>query len=62
MYYNSVKKVFMIGNRRDYDKVHRGYGFGEKSEAGERILDFVSSYRLAIVNTIFRKRKALYNV
>lgn len=44
-------------NRINYDKVH---GFKEKNEAAERILDFVSAYELATVNTFLRKIKEYY--
>ncbi|XP_050521633.1 uncharacterized protein LOC126894562 [Daktulosphaira vitifoliae] len=38
-----------IGNeRRGYERVHGGYGFSGKNEAGERILDFAVSQDLAI--------------
>lgn len=39
--------------RIDYDGRHDL----EKNETGERILDFVSVYELAILNTFFRKKE-----
>ena len=39
-------------------RVHGGYG--KRNEAGEKILDFASTYELAIVNTYFRKREDHY--
>jgi hypothetical protein len=30
-------------NRIDYDRVHRGYGYGERNKAGERLLDFATA-------------------
>lgn len=47
-------------DRINYDRVHGGYGFGEKNEAGKRILDFPSAYEIVIVNTYFRKREDYY--
>ncbi|XP_050531470.1 uncharacterized protein LOC126900072 [Daktulosphaira vitifoliae] len=42
-----------VGNeRRGYERVHGGYGFSGKNEAGERILDFTVSYDLAVKNKI----------
>lgn len=44
-----------IGNDRlDYDRVHQGNGFKKRIKAGERVLDIMSEYELAIVNTIFQ--------
>ncbi|XP_050523222.1 uncharacterized protein LOC126895426 [Daktulosphaira vitifoliae] len=38
-----------VGNeRRGYERVHEGYGFSGKNEAGKRILDFAVSYDLAM--------------
>jgi len=46
-----------VGSERgEYERVHGGYGFGKRNEAGEKVLDFASSYELAITNTYFRKR------
>jgi hypothetical protein len=40
--------------------VHGKYGFGKRNKSGEIVLDFVSSYKLAIINTCFRKREKHY--
>ena len=41
---------------RGYERVHGGYGFGERNEMGDAILDFAVGYDLAIANTFFKKR------
>ncbi|XP_065866604.1 uncharacterized protein, partial [Euphorbia lathyris] len=46
-----------VGSRRDgFESVHGGYGFGDKNEAGNDILEFASAYDLSIMNTWFMKR------
>ena len=40
-----------------YERVHGGYGFGERNAAGEAILEFAMAYDLAIANTYFIKRE-----
>ena len=40
-----------------YERVHGGYGFGERNVARETILEFVMTYDLAIANTYFKKRE-----
>ena len=47
-------------NRTGYERVHGGYGFGERNYMGERVLDFAQAYELAIVNTFYRKREEHY--
>lgn len=36
-----------------YERIHGQYGFGDRNEAGEKILDFASLYELAKINTYF---------
>ncbi|CAH9115852.1 unnamed protein product [Cuscuta epithymum] len=46
-----------VGSSRDgFESIHGGHGFGTRNEAGKNILDFASTYELAIMNTWFRKR------
>ncbi|XP_060872665.1 uncharacterized protein LOC132946637 [Metopolophium dirhodum] len=47
-------------DRTGYDRVHGGYGFGLRNDAGRKVLDFATAYELAIVNTYFRKRGEHY--
>ncbi|CAL5400242.1 unnamed protein product [Camellia sinensis] len=39
-----------------YERVHSGYGFGDRNEAGERILDFALASDLVVANTMYKKR------
>lgn len=52
----------MNGLRSDvYEKVHVGYGFGERNEMGLRIMDnFAQVYELAIKNFVYRRREENY--
>ncbi|XP_047118377.1 craniofacial development protein 2-like [Schistocerca piceifrons] len=45
-----------IGCRKEEHTPHGGYGFREKNENGQRILDFSEAHNLAIANTWFKKR------
>ncbi|GMP25558.1 hypothetical protein CsSME_00002369 [Camellia sinensis var. sinensis] len=40
-----------------YDRVHGGYGFGDRNEAGESILDFALASDLVVANTMYKKRE-----
>ena len=40
-----------------YEKVYGGYGFGDRNEAGERILDFALASDLVVANTMYKKRE-----
>jgi len=42
-----------------FDSVHGGFGFRERNEPGNSILDFALSYDLILANTWFRKRVSL---
>ena len=45
-----------VGNSRSgFENVHGGYGFGDKNDAENSILDFAVSYDMILVNTWFRK-------
>ncbi|KAL6580722.1 hypothetical protein OROMI_006645 [Orobanche minor] len=39
-----------------FESVHGGFGFGDRNEAGNGILDFALAYDLGIMNTWFEKR------
>ena len=39
-------------------RVHGGWGVGERNEEGEQIIDFSMAFGLAIVNTFFKKKEA----
>ncbi|KAL6588053.1 hypothetical protein OROMI_001031 [Orobanche minor] len=46
-----------VGVSRDgFESVHGGFGFGDRNEAGNGILDFALAYDLGIMNTWFEKR------
>jgi hypothetical protein len=47
--------IYVSNERVKYERVLREYRFGERNEAGEKILNFASSYEL--VNTYFKKRE-----
>ncbi|ESO08344.1 hypothetical protein HELRODRAFT_169155 [Helobdella robusta] len=38
------------------DNVHGGFGYGERNEDGNRILEFAESHGFCLLNTYFRKR------
>eukprot|EP00262_Sarcandra_glabra_P012088 TRINITY_DN3039_c0_g2_i3.p1 TRINITY_DN3039_c0_g2~~TRINITY_DN3039_c0_g2_i3.p1 ORF type:complete len:402 (+),score=55.32 TRINITY_DN3039_c0_g2_i3:275-1480(+) len=42
--------------RNGYERIHGGYGFGERNEMGGAILDFAVAFDLAIANTFFKKK------
>jgi len=42
------------------ERINGGYGFGERNEAGEKVLGFASSYELAMVDIYFRKSEMHY--
>jgi Reverse transcriptase (RNA-dependent DNA polymerase) len=41
-----------------FDRVHGGFGFGTRNEAGEDILNFAVAYDMMLTNTFFRKRES----
>ena len=41
-----------------FEPVHKGFGYGSRSQEGEDILNFVLTYNLLIANTLFRKRES----
>ncbi|KAL6574370.1 hypothetical protein OROHE_001274 [Orobanche hederae] len=43
-------------SRDDFESVHGGFGFGDRNEAGNGILDFALAYDLGIMNTWFEKK------
>ena len=42
-----------------YERVHGGYGFGARNEAGESILDFALASDLVVANTMYKKRRSI---
>ena len=45
-----------VGNSRSgFENVHGGYGFGDRNDTGNSILDFAVSYDMILANTWFRK-------
>jgi len=38
-------------SRNGFDSVHRGFGFGDRNEPGNSILDFALSYDLILAST-----------
>uniref|UniRef100_A0A8D9DR12 Craniofacial development protein 2 n=1 Tax=Cacopsylla melanoneura TaxID=428564 RepID=A0A8D9DR12_9HEMI len=46
-----------VGKNRDgHEECHGGYGFGEKNEPGERVVNLAEAYDLKIVNTFYKKK------
>ncbi|KAL6562546.1 hypothetical protein OROGR_003553 [Orobanche gracilis] len=43
-------------SRDDFESVHDGFGFGDRNEARNGILDFTLAYDLGIMNIWFEKR------
>ncbi|KAK9127965.1 hypothetical protein Syun_016762 [Stephania yunnanensis] len=41
-----------------FERVHGGFGYGNRNEEGESILEFSSAYDLVLANTSFRKRES----
>ena len=47
-----------VGNMAEgYEEVHGGYGYGNKNEEGERILEFCEALEMKIGNTWFRQEE-----
>ncbi|XP_075088168.1 uncharacterized protein LOC142170218 [Nicotiana tabacum] len=42
---------------RGYDDVHGGYGFGDRNEGGNSLLEFARAFDLVIANSSFPKRE-----
>nr|XP_033511527.1 craniofacial development protein 2-like [Nicotiana tomentosiformis] len=42
---------------RGYDDVHGGFGFGDRNEGGNSLLDFARAFDLVIANSSFLKRE-----
>ncbi|ESO05797.1 hypothetical protein HELRODRAFT_171470 [Helobdella robusta] len=40
----------------DFDNVHGGFGYGERDENGNRILEFAKSHGFCLLNTYFKKK------
>lgn len=41
-----------------FEKVHGGFGYGDRNQKGEEILNFAVAYDLMIANTLFRKQQS----
>jgi len=47
-----------IGRKGDgYEKVHGGFGYGDRNNGGVSILNFAVAYELSVVNSYFRKKE-----
>jgi hypothetical protein len=46
----------VCSTRVDFDGVHGGFGYGNRNQEGECILNFALVYDLFVTNTLFRKR------
>ncbi|XP_016541396.2 uncharacterized protein LOC107842116 [Capsicum annuum] len=40
-----------------YDEVHGGFGFGDRNNEGESLLDFVRTFGLMVLNSSFQKKE-----
>nr|XP_009762969.1 PREDICTED: craniofacial development protein 2-like [Nicotiana sylvestris] len=60
-----TEKLFIDGDfnghigvsARGYDDVHGGFGFGDRNEGGNSLLDFARAFDLVIANSSFPKRE-----
>ena len=43
-------------NREGIERIHRGWGMGDRNDEGEKIVDTAMAFDLAIVNTFFEKK------
>ena len=43
-------------SRKAIERIHGGWGVGEKNDEGERVTYFAMAFDLSIVNTFFEKR------
>ena len=49
-----------VGSSREaIERIHGGWGVGEKNAEGERLTDFAMAFDVSIVNTFFEKRPNL---
>ena len=57
-----IQELVVIGHvgtsGYEFDSVHGGFGFGERNEIGNSILDFALFYDLILANTWSRKRES----
>jgi hypothetical protein len=62
MYYLKIfLKKYRIkrrAGRGGFERVHRGFEYGEHNQDGEDILNFAIAYDLMVANTFFRKKKS----
>jgi hypothetical protein len=62
----SSEKLFIGGDlnghvgtvRGGFERVHGGFGYGERNQEREDILNFAIAYDLMVANTFFRKKKS----
>jgi hypothetical protein len=63
---SNSEKLFIGGDlnghidivRGGFERVHGGFGYGEKNQEGEDILNFAVAYDLMVANTFLRKKKS----
>ena len=48
----------MGANNVLFEPVHKGFGYGSRSQEGEDVLNFALAYDLLIANTLFKKRES----
>jgi hypothetical protein len=66
---SSSEKLFIGGDlnghvgtvRGGFEMVHEGFGYGDKNQEREDILNFTIAYDLMVANTFFRKKKIIFN-
>ena len=62
----SEEKLFIGGDlnghvgegNKGFERVHGSFGFGNRNEAGDTILEFATAFDLIIANTFFQKRES----
>jgi len=45
--------------RRGYERIHGGSGFGEENEPDGKVLDFALSYNFAVANIYLGRKKSI---
>jgi hypothetical protein len=45
--------------RKEFERVHEGFGYDEQNQEEKKILNFIVAYGLIVANTFFRKKKKI---
>jgi hypothetical protein len=44
--------------RKGFERIHRGFGYGDQNQKKEEILNFIVAYDLIVASTFYRKKKS----